>query len=128
MMDNVSQKFSQGSIVDSCCVVAINDDIDDDQFKKLCNDTVEYACNNKLKGVVINFSNMRVVDTYIMKLLLNVTKVIACLGLKAMWTGLRPGVISSILDLNLDIDGIVAGENVERCILKINEANEVKSI
>jgi rsbT co-antagonist protein RsbR len=121
MSDNRPNQILKGNVIDGCYVIVVNDDVEDDQLKLLCEDTITFINDAEMRGVVINFSNMHIIDTYYMELMFNMTKVVSLLGPVVMWTGMRPGVISSIIDLGLETKHISVGESVEACIEKINK-------
>jgi len=120
MSEIYSTDSLQGNIIDTCYVVSIYDNIEDEQLKKLCDYTLDVVYNKRINGVVLDLTNMRIVDTYAIELLINTTNVISLLGSMVMWTGLQAGTVSSILDLDLDISKVQVGVNVQSCISKIN--------
>ena len=81
--------------------------------------TIAHA--RKVSGVIFNFVNVAIIDTYTINLFIKTTKVIRLLGLRVVWTGLNPGVVSSLLDFNIDLDSIAISHDIQHGIDIINE-------
>ena len=116
-----SDNFFQGNIINNCYIVSVYDSIEDEKLEKLCENTIITAHGKNLKGVIFSFINVNVIDSYTINLFIDATKVISLLGKYVVWTGLKPGVISSILDFNINTDDIQISSNIEHGIEIINK-------
>ncbi|MEH6443102.1 MAG: STAS domain-containing protein [Oceanospirillaceae bacterium] len=54
-------------------------------------------------GVVIDLSGIDIIDSVFWKILSNTSVMVNMLGFRTVMTGLSPGVVASIVDLNLDL-------------------------
>ena len=111
-----NEKMLQGSVIENCYVLSVCDDIEDRNLETFCINAVNSVHKESLDGVIFNFNNVNVIDSYTVTLFKNITNMIALLGARAVWVGLRPGVISSILDFGIDLDGIQIGNNISHAI------------
>ena len=115
-----NEKMLQGSILENCYILSVCDDIEDSTLEAFCINAVNSVHDDNLDGVIFNFNNVNVIDSYTVSLFINTTAMIALLGAKVVWVGLNPGVISSILDFDIDLDGIQVGNNISHAIDLIN--------
>ena len=111
-----NEKMLQGSVIDGCYILSVCDDIEDSTLEAFCISAVNAVHKDSLDGVIFNFNNVNVIDSYTVTLFKNTTDMIALLGAGAVWVGLSPGVISSILDFGIDLDGIQIGNNISHAI------------
>jgi anti-anti-sigma regulatory factor len=115
-----NEKMLQGSVIGSCYILSVCDDIEDSTLEAFCISAVNAVHKDSLDGVIFNFNNVNVIDSYTVTLFKNTTDMIALLGAKTVWVGLSPGVISSILDFQIDLEGIQTGNNISHAIGLIN--------
>lgn len=113
----------QGNVVSNCFVASVHDELEDKQLELFCSGVIETVGNLQISGVVIDFKNVNIIDSYTLSRLVDTTKTIYLFGLKVMWAGLRPGVITTILDMELDIGCIQTGADIQQCVDIINSEN-----
>lgn len=111
---------TQGSIIDNCYIASVYDGVEDTKLEELCANTIKESHECNAKGVIFNFRNLHIVDTYTIKLFIDTSKVISLLGPRVIWTRLNPGVVSSILDFNVSLDGIQICHTIENGIDIVN--------
>ncbi len=121
MEEREHEKTFKGSFVQNCYVISIYDNMEDKTIETICQNTVSIAHARKVSGVIFNFINVAIIDTYTINLFIKTTKVIRLLGLRVVWTGLNPGVVSSLLDFNIDLDSIAISHDIQHGIDIINE-------
>jgi len=97
-------------------IVTLNSDLVEQNFKLISDTIVNAVEEYKVSGVVIDFSVIKVMSSYTYKIFKNLTRSIIIMGIDVVWVGLNPGVIVSLMDLNLIEDAckIKAGFNVEQ--------------
>ena len=115
-----NEKMLQGSVIENCYILSVCDDIEDSTLEAFCISAINAVHKDSLDGVIFNFNNVNVIDSYTVTLFKNTTDMIALLGAKTVWVGLSPGVISSILDFQIDLEGIQTGNNISHAIGLIN--------
>lgn len=90
------------SIVQGCLVASIQSDLYDDLLMKIRRDILDRIQAKTVQGVIFDMSVVRVMDTYIFNHLADTAKMIRLLGVEALFVGFRPGVVSALVDLNID--------------------------
>jgi len=110
----VDEQVVYGSIISNCYVLNIQGEIDDDYLSKLYNDIINTVTHHvDLKGIILDFSNICVFDTYIFESFKKMSKTISLMGIKVVWLGLKPGVVSALVDLNAEVDDICIAVNLQ---------------
>jgi len=97
-------------------IVTLNSDLVEQNFKLISDNIVNAVEEYKVSGVVIDFSVIKVMSSYTYNIFKNLTRAIIIMGIDVVWVGLNPGVIVSLMDLNLIEDAckIKTGFNVEQ--------------
>ena len=76
------------------------------------------------RGVVFDLSGVDLLDSVEYHGLLRILKMAELLGAKTVISGLRPGIVSSLLDANVDTDGVVATLHTDDAIALIRESRK----
>jgi rsbT antagonist protein RsbS len=119
-------------ISEGCLVVPIQGEIDDERMLKIQSRILKGVEDNKVKGVIIDVSGVRIIEPYHAQIIDNTAKMIGLLGAKTVLSGIRPGVAISLTDSNFDFKEIYETartfeEGVKKLqpIVKANEKLEV---
>lgn len=104
--------FDNGSLIGNTFVVQISDSLSDENLSKLCENTIIKAHSKNVKGVLYSFTNVDLIDTITIQKFIDSSKTITLLGVQVVWTGLKPGLISSILDFDIHLDSITTCLNL----------------
>ncbi len=75
-------------------------------------------------GVVIDLSGIDLLDSIEFYGLRRILKMAELLGARTILSGLRPGIVSSLVDANADTDGIEATLQMDDAIALIRESQE----
>lgn len=102
------------TIVDNCLIVTLPGEMTDEELEIISSNVILNANKGDIKGAILDFSMVYTLDTYIFRVLEKTAKAISLLGLSVVWTGLKPGIVTSLLDLNLDVSKIKAALNLEQ--------------
>ncbi len=116
-----ASEVPQGSIINQCYVVSLSDRVEDDNFERLCDEIVENAHEENVIGVIVSFLSVNVIDTYMIQRVIDTTKTISLFASIVVWVGLNPSVITTILDLNLELDSIITRGNIDEGITTIHK-------
>ena len=123
MSDSNNNLNTSSTVVNNCLIVTLPNDIGDDDIKTGARSVLMKVEKSSIKGVILDLSMMSSVDTYLFKILEEVSKTISLMGAVVVWVGLRPGVVSALIDLNIDISKIKAAMDLEQGISMILNYN-----
>ena len=76
------------------------------------------------RGVVFDLSGIDMMDSVEFRGLRRILKMAELLGARTVISGLRPGIVSSLVDANADTDGIEATLQTDDAIALIRESQE----
>jgi anti-anti-sigma regulatory factor len=114
-MDNFNNSLNTSvTVVDKCLIVTLPNDITDDDIKISSSSILARASRSYIKGTILDFSMVYVLDSYSFKALQKVSRAILLMGVMVVWIGLGPGVVSSLMDLNVDVSHIKTAVDLEQ--------------
>lgn len=76
-------------------------DIELEQFTKLA---ISKAHKANQKDAILDFSKMGMMDSYTYRIAEELTNLFKLMGLNTIWIGLSPGVISGLMELDVQIN------------------------
>lgn len=93
----VGMYISQGRLV-----VPIQVELTDDLVLQVQKEILDEVQKTRIKGVVIDLSCVSIIDLFLGKAIFDTARMASLLGAKTVITGLKPGVVASLLDLDFD--------------------------
>ena len=119
-----NQQYIPLQISQNCVVASIQIDLTPELLQQLRQDLLEKLYANKADGVIIDVSGLEIIDFTDFTELRNIIDMVAIMGAKTVISGLKPGVISALVDLDADIDGINAALNLDDAFVLIKLLRE----
>jgi rsbT antagonist protein RsbS len=95
-------------------LVAIQVDLYDRLALRLEKDLVNMVGKKKAKGVLIDISAVNIVDSFMGRILVNITQMSKILGAHTVVVGMQPAVAITLIELGLPMSGIQSALNVEK--------------
>ena len=123
-MASLNQQYIPLQISQNCVVASIQIDLTPELWQQLRQDLLEKLHNSKARGVIIDVSGLEIIDFTDFTELRNLIAMVAMMGTKTVISGLKPGVISALVDLDADIDGINAVLNLDDAFVLIKLLQE----
>ena len=117
MIDKTEKLNNVGSSVNNCLVVTVEDEVDDEAFEHFCNSILKKLEQNELSSSVLDFSKVSMLDRFRFLKLSDLAKAMELMGIIVIWSQLSPGVVSCIMDLEMDVTGIKFSSTVESSLL-----------
>ena len=97
-------------------VVTIQTDMDDRLTLTLQDDLTNQICKKDAQGLLIDISSLDVVDSFMGRILGNITAMSRLLGAEAVIVGIRPAVAITLVELGLSLGKIRTALNLEKGI------------
>ena len=107
-----------------CLVVPIQVELNDDLVLKVQKDILIQVNTAGLKGVVIDLSGVSIIDLYLATTLFDTAKMTTFLGAVTVITGLRPGVVASLINLGFDPQGVLTAVTLDKGLQIIAQLDE----
>jgi rsbT antagonist protein RsbS len=100
--------------IDTSLLVTIQVDMNDSLAMELQDDLSDRIVKTGATGVLIEISTLEIIDSFIGRMLGNITAISRLLGADTVVVGMRPAVAITLVELGLPLAGIRTALNVER--------------
>jgi rsbT antagonist protein RsbS len=94
------------SIVRNCLVVTLQGELYDDALIKIRADVLEKIQAAKVRGMILDLCTVPVLDSFSFNRLADTARMASLLGAVSVFVGLQPGVVSSLVDLEVEIGDV----------------------
>ena len=111
-----------------CLVVPIQEELSKQAAQQIQGEILKQIHARSLNGVVIDLSGVQIIDSILWEVFTKTTYMIKLLGYPSVITGLNPGVVASIIDLNLDLDKITVAMQLEDALALLTQSTELETI
>jgi rsbT antagonist protein RsbS len=107
-----------------CLVVLIQEELSKEAAQRIQKNLLEQVHAKNIKGVVIDLSGVKIIDGNLWEVFSKTARMIKILGFPSVITGLSPGVVASIIDLNLDFSDLTTSVNLEDGLEILTQSTE----
>ena len=107
-----------------CLLVTIQVDMDDQVAVRLQDDLTTAISNTHARGVLIDISALEIVDSFIGRMIGNISAMSRILDADTVLVGMRPAVAITLVELGLTIPGVKTALNVERGMAMLNALHD----
>ena len=95
-------------------LVTIQVDMHDQLALRLQDDLSNAIQKNASKGVLIDISTLEMVDSFIGRMVADISGIARILGAETILVGMQPAVAITLVELGLSLPGVATALNVER--------------
>ncbi|MGQ3052583.1 MAG: STAS domain-containing protein [Roseateles sp.] len=108
-------------------LVTIQIDLMDQTALALQDDLAARIERSGATGVLIDISALEIVDSFIGRMLVNISGIANVLGATSVVVGMQPAVAITLVELGLSLDGVRTALNVERGLELLHQATAEQS-
>lgn len=101
------------NVVHNCLVVPIQGELHDDMLMRIRTNILEKVQAATVRGLIFDFSTVRALDTFAFNFFSDTAKMASLLGVSAVFVGLQPGVVSALVDLEVEIADVRSALTME---------------
>jgi rsbT antagonist protein RsbS len=94
-------------------VASIQIDLDDDVLARFRQDLLDRIHKTGSRGVILDVSGLETLDSEELAALRRIIVMTALMGAESVLVGLRPGVVSALIEAGADVDGLKAAVNLD---------------
>jgi rsbT antagonist protein RsbS len=105
-------------------VVPIQEELSKKAALRIQRNLLEQVYAKSIKGVIIDLSGVKVIDGILWEVFSKTARMVKMLGFPTVITGLRPGVVASIIDLDLDFSDLITAMNLEDALEILTQSTE----
>ena len=107
-----------------CLVVPIQEELSKEAAQRIQRNLLEQVHAKSIKGVIIDLSGVKIIDGILWEIFSKTARMVKMLGSPSVITGLRPGVVASIIDLDLDFSDLTTAMNLEDALEILTQSTE----
>ena len=100
-------------VVRGCVVASIQIDLDHEVLRQFRNDLLECVQNSRANGVILDVSGVDILDLDDFNGLRSTMEMAEVMGARPILSGLKPGLVSALIDLGADPEGVSAVLNLD---------------
>ncbi|GER68486.1 anti-sigma factor B antagonist [Weizmannia acidilactici] len=105
----------------NCLLVSIQWELDDQTALEFQEDLLQKIYETNASGVVIDFTSVDFIDSFIAKVLGDVVNMSKMLGAKVVITGIQPAVAITLIELGITMDDVLTALDIESGLEKLKQ-------
>ncbi len=109
-------------VVDGVLIVQAPEDFSDESLGAVKSRVLNKVHSSSVRGVLVDVSPLKMLDSVSYNLLAEMARTVTLLGAKVIFAGLQPGVVSTLIDLNVDCDDILTAVDVDAALAQLRPA------
>lgn len=114
-------------VVDGVLIAPAPGDFDDRAFAALKKDVLAKVHAGALRSVIIDVSNVVMLDRATFELLAGTARMLGLLGARVVFAGFQPGVVSTLVDLDADCGGLATASCLEDALDQLARARPAQA-
>ena len=103
----------------NCIVASIQVDLTYDVLRRFRVDLLDFLQRSGAQAVILDLSGLEILDLEEFEALKQTMSMASLMGAKSIVAGLRPGVVSALIELNADVEDILAAYNLDDAFSQI---------
>ncbi len=128
MIDNTDIQRIPLQISQGYVLASIQIDLTKEVLKQFRKDLLDLLSKTGAKGLIIDLSGVEVMDIEDFQALNTTLSMASLMGAKTILTGFQPGVVSSLVDFNADIEHINAALNLDDAFELMKRLNSEENL
>ncbi|MEE8046370.1 MAG: STAS domain-containing protein [Dehalococcoidia bacterium] len=100
-------------------LVSIQEDLSDDEIIELQDQIITRVSESRAEGLVIEISAIDMVDSYMARVLNDISMMVGVLGSQTVITGMQPAVAITLVDMGSELIGVKTALNLENGLEEI---------
>ena len=105
-------------------VASIQVDLDEDVLERFREDLLRRIHETGSRGVILDVAGLETLDASEFAALRRIITMCTIMGAKAVLVGLRPGVVSALIEAGADVDGLQAAINLDAAFALLQPESE----
>jgi len=107
--------------IEEYLVASIQTALHDRAAEQFRDDLLGRIHETKAKGLILDLTAMDVVDSFIARIIGDVAEMASLMGTMVVVTGLQPAVAVTLVELGVELHGVVTALNLEKGIAALRE-------
>ena len=107
-------------------LVSIQEDLGDDEIDNLQDQIISRVSETRAAGIVIEISAIDMVDSYMARVLNDISTMVNILGSQTVITGMQPAVAITLVEMGSELIGVKTALNLEKGLEEIQRMIETR--
>jgi rsbT antagonist protein RsbS len=107
--------------IEDFLVASVQASLHDRAAMEFKDDLLQRIHETKAQGLILDFSALDIVDSFIAKLTGDIAEMSALMGARVVVTGLQPAVAVSLVELGVELRGVSTALNLEKGIRMLRQ-------
>ena len=103
----------------NCVVASIQVDLSYEVLRLFRADLLDFLQSTGAQAVIFDLSGLEVLDIEEFEALRQTMSMVSLMGATSILAGMRPGIVSALIELDADVDGILAAYNLDDAFSQI---------
>lgn len=103
-----------------CLVVAFTESSSKQEAQAFQREVFEESMRRETQGIIFDVSDVSLIDSFMSRNLVDICRAGLILGKETVVVGLKPAVVISLIDLEIDLSSIQAAVNIEEAVALIH--------
>lgn len=108
-------------LIQGCLVASIQVDLTDAILERFREELLERIASTRVHGVVLDVSGVRIMDRTEFDMLKTTMNMTAVMGARSVIVGLRPGIVSALVEMDVDIRNVRAALNLDDALAMLRQ-------
>lgn len=100
-------------------LISIQEEIDDNHLCLLLQELGDIIKSNKARGVIIDLHQVEIIDTFFAENIKKLALMLKAFNASAVVAGITVGAVMSLIDFNIDLQGVEFALDIEDAALKL---------
>jgi len=100
-------------VTNQCLVCPVQTELSKEGATNIQAFILERVHSKNYLGVIIDLSGVQVIDSVLWEVFSNTCVMINMLGFQTVITGLNPGVVAAIMDINVDLTKVITAMSIQ---------------
>ena len=101
------------TIMGNCLIMPVQSELNEETLNKIREDILAAVQKREVHGVIFDMSTVRILDRFEFKYFIDIAKMTLLLGAQSVFIGLRPGVVSSLVNTDVELNQVRTFLNLE---------------
>jgi rsbT antagonist protein RsbS len=113
-------------LAQECIVASIQIDLDDKVLRTFRDELLEFVKSSGARGVILDLSGVDVMDGDDFRALHDTMRMAHLMGAPTVLSGLQAGVVSALIDLGVDTEGVQATATLDDAFQRMRELKKAE--
>src|SRR5688572_613747 len=116
------------NLMQGCLVANIQFDLSRLALEQFRKDLLGRLAQSRARQVILDCSGIEIMDGEDFEALRRTVAMAALMGARTVLAGLQPGVVSALVEMDLDLDGLESALSLDDAFERLQEANRLREL